>query len=86
MIFPDSCEFLLTDFTKILGSGEFGLVVSGTLHERQVAVKTLPEGGEVSRTSLLALMNEIKLMMYLGSHPNIVELLGCDTKGVQKGT
>lgn len=39
----------------------------------------------MDRESLLSFMDEIKVMIYLGSHPNLIELVGSDTKGLEKG-
>ncbi|XP_035713628.1 macrophage colony-stimulating factor 1 receptor 1-like isoform X2 [Folsomia candida] len=71
------------DYNKILGSGQFGVVLRGKLRGKDIAVKTVQ--GNVDRESLLSFMDEIKVMIYLGSHPNLIELVGSDTKGLEKG-
>ncbi|OWA54961.1 putative Fibroblast growth factor receptor 2 [Hypsibius exemplaris] len=73
----------------VLGRGHFGIVRRGfvtNLHgqpgETVVAVKTLrnPEDA-VQRTSLL---NEIKIMSYVGRHLNVVNLLGTVTQNTAR--
>lgn len=67
----------------VLGSGAFGRVVeatvSGLLHSHpttKVAVKMVKPGGVVQ-----PLMSELKVLIHLGRHLNIVNLLGACTRG-----
>uniref|UniRef100_UPI0037E78E7A platelet-derived growth factor receptor beta-like isoform X2 n=1 Tax=Semicossyphus pulcher TaxID=241346 RepID=UPI0037E78E7A len=68
----------------VLGSGAFGRVVqatvSGLLHSHsttKVAVKMVkPSNGAVQ-----TLMSELKVMVHLGPHLNVVNLLGACTRG-----
>ncbi|XP_030643569.1 KIT proto-oncogene, receptor tyrosine kinase b [Chanos chanos] len=73
-------------FGKILGSGAFGKVVAATAYSlcspntvTTVAVKMLKPSAH--STEKEALMSELKVLSYLGSHMNIVNLLGACTVG-----
>jgi len=48
----------------------------------QVAVKTLKENAD--HAYLVALMSELKVMMYIGVHPNLVGLIGAITKKLRE--
>ncbi|XP_070712142.1 platelet-derived growth factor receptor beta-like [Pempheris klunzingeri] len=69
---------------QVLGSGAFGCVVeatvSGLLHSHsttKVAVKMVkPSSGGVQ-----SLMSELKVLVHLGPHLNVVNLLGASTRG-----
>ncbi|XP_036376514.1 receptor-type tyrosine-protein kinase FLT3, partial [Megalops cyprinoides] len=67
-----------------LGSGAFGTVVEATAYgiskpgvSAQVAVKMLKEKHQAVEKE--ALMSELKMMIHIGSHVNIVNLLGACT-------
>ncbi|RXM97352.1 Macrophage colony-stimulating factor 1 receptor, partial [Acipenser ruthenus] len=69
---------------KELGSGAFGKVVEATAYgiskpgvSEQVAVKMLKEKFQPSEKE--ALMSELKMMTHIGTHENIVNLLGACT-------
>ncbi|ODM87154.1 Mast/stem cell growth factor receptor kita [Orchesella cincta] len=70
-----------------IGSGQFGLVYKGVMTVEDtavdVAIKTSKplSGAESLRT----LMREVKVMMYAGHHPTIVNLMGCCTANLQEG-
>ncbi|OQV11449.1 Vascular endothelial growth factor receptor 1 [Hypsibius exemplaris] len=74
---------------QVLGSGHFGIVRRGVvtnLHgqpgETVVAVKTLKNPKDaLQRTSLV---NEIKIMSYIGQHLNVVNLLGAVTQNIAR--
>ncbi|NXI53802.1 FLT3 kinase, partial [Chloroceryle aenea] len=80
------------EFGQVLGSGAFGKVVNATAYginnaedSVQVAVKMLKEKPDASEKD--ALMSELKMMTHIGSHENIVNLLGaCTVSGNLKGT
>ncbi|NXP81756.1 FLT3 kinase, partial [Ramphastos sulfuratus] len=80
------------EFGQVLGSGAFGKVVNATAYgirnagdSVQVAVKMLKEKPDASEED--ALMSELKMMTHIGSHENIVNLLGaCTVSGNLKGT
>ena len=68
----------------LLGSGEYGRVLKarargilGGHNFSTVAVKTLKENPELEK--LNALMSELKILIYIGNHPNLVNLLGACT-------
>ncbi|XP_069747622.1 receptor-type tyrosine-protein kinase FLT3 isoform X2 [Narcine bancroftii] len=70
---------------NVLGSGAFGKVVEATAYgiskvdvPVKVAVKMLKEKYEPSEKD--ALMSELKMMIHMGSHENIVNLLGACTQ------
>ncbi|XP_037656461.1 receptor-type tyrosine-protein kinase FLT3 isoform X1 [Choloepus didactylus] len=72
------------EFGKVLGSGAFGKVMNATAYgisktgvSIQVAVKMLKEKADSSEKE--ALMSELKMMIHLGNHENIVNLLGACT-------
>ncbi|XP_053165571.1 receptor-type tyrosine-protein kinase FLT3 [Hemicordylus capensis] len=72
------------EFGQVLGSGAFGKVVNATAYgisetgvSVQVAVKMLKEKYGASEKD--ALMSELKMMTHIGSHENIVNLLGACT-------
>lgn len=75
---------------RTLGQGAFGRVVKAEaigLGDRgqslTVAVKMLKERADVSQRK--ALMAELKILIHLGRHLNIVNILGAVTKNVAKG-
>ncbi|NWY46305.1 FLT3 kinase, partial [Sylvia atricapilla] len=78
------------EFGQVLGSGAFGKVVNATAYginsagdAVQVAVKMLKEKPDASEKD--ALMSELKMMTHIGSHENIVNLLGaCTVSGKLK--
>ncbi|NXX29704.1 FLT3 kinase, partial [Nicator chloris] len=78
------------EFGQVLGSGAFGKVVNATAYginnagdSVQVAVKMLKEKPDASEKD--ALMSELKMMTHIGSHENIVNLLGaCTVSGKSK--
>ena len=81
---------LLVISGRQLGVGAFGRVVKGEaigIEEHQpkstVAVKMVRSHGNM--VGLKALMSELKIMIHLGSHLNVVNLLGACTKNVIKG-
>ncbi|XP_035711954.1 vascular endothelial growth factor receptor kdr-like isoform X2 [Folsomia candida] len=71
------------DETSLLGSGAYGLVYKGSLDGRNIAVKTLKRNADVNY--LRSLLTELKVMIYLNEHPNIVNLVGANTKHLDKG-
>ncbi|XP_063147107.1 mast/stem cell growth factor receptor Kit-like, partial [Candoia aspera] len=73
-------------FGKTLGAGAFGKVVEATAYgllqpnrPTRVAVKMLKPSAHFTEKE--ALMSELKVLSYLGSHDNIVNLLGACTVG-----
>jgi len=78
---------------KQLGVGEFGVVVQakqiGTVNDpeknevRTVAVKMVKSA--LNTTSLESLASELKILIHLGPHLNVVNLLGACTKEIANG-
>lgn len=74
---------------KQLGAGAFGIVVKATaekiLHyedESVVAVKMVKK--QADNEVMKALVSELKIMIHLGQHLNVVNLLGAVTKNIAK--
>ncbi|ODN00447.1 Vascular endothelial growth factor receptor 3 [Orchesella cincta] len=79
-----------------LGEGEFGVVYKGsvmrqneaengvsTIESIPVAVKTVKPNSNI--TCLRSLLKEVKVMIYAGMHPRIVQMIGCCTENIRKG-
>ena len=73
-----------------VGSGAFGRVVKAQAFGLKngesvstVAVKTAKS--QVNVAALEALISELKILIYLGSHVNVVNLLGACTKRINRG-
>ncbi|CAG7721035.1 unnamed protein product [Allacma fusca] len=67
---------------EILGSGAYGKVVKGRYGVMDVAIKTVKKSA--AGGYLKALLSELKIMSYVGRHPNIVNLLGACTQNIRK--
>jgi len=74
-----------------LGSGAFGVVVKaeavGLKQDEPVstvAVKMVRS--KLNVAALEALVSELKVMIHIGSHLNVLNLLGAYTKNIAKGT
>ncbi|XP_069117918.1 uncharacterized protein [Argopecten irradians] len=64
-------------FSSPIGQGAFGKVVTGYYKESRVAIKLVRDSAPLSyKEDLLA---EINLMKRIGSHPNIVSMIGACT-------
>lgn len=67
---------------SILGTGQFGLVLKGSIGATPVAVKTIkPKTDTIYFKSLLS---ELKILQFLGTHENIVNLIGANTTNLKK--
>jgi len=83
------CIFFLIS-GKQLGAGAFGVVMkaeaSGILGDREsvttVAVKMVKRHADPAHIKALA--DELKIMVHLGQHLNVVNLLGACTKNIMK--
>lgn len=76
---------------KQLGSGAFGVVMKGVAkgiidgeENTTVAVKMVKKNA--GHTYIKALASELKIMVHLGKHLNVVNLLGACTKNVAKSS
>ncbi len=74
---------------KQLGAGAFGVVIKGTAEkivtyedETTVAVKMVKK--QADNEVMKALVSELKIMIHLGQHLNVVNLLGAVTKNIAK--
>ena len=76
----------VTTHTVYIGEGHFGKVVKAKMIideiKMTVAVKTLHSNPQ--RIDVENLMSELKIMIHLGSHPNIVNVLGACTTQLRK--
>ena len=75
---------------KQLGFGAFGSVfqatargISGSKKDMTVAVKIARRDAEAIQ--MQALVDELKIMTYLGKHLNVIDILGACTKTITKG-
>ncbi|CAL8122848.1 unnamed protein product [Orchesella dallaii] len=71
------------DQKNVLGSGAFGMVLKGKVYGRPVAVKTVNRFAD--KSYLQALLSELKIMIYIGKHDSIVELVGAFTSQLRRG-
>lgn len=89
------CNYYLNGKTgKQLGAGQFGVVFQahqiGSVRDpkdkelRKVAVKTIKPASDM--TIIKTLLSELKIMIHLGAHLNVVNLLGACTKGIADGS
>lgn len=74
-----------------MGAGCFGRVVKAQaigVKDCEDTVKTVAVKmvrSQTNATALEALISELKIMIYLGAHLNVVNLLGACTKSIVKG-
>jgi len=73
----------VTDSDCIIGEGTFGLVRKAMRapSNRCVAVKTTKES--TTTEAFKAILVELKIVMYVGYHPNIVEFFGAITTNIR---
>ncbi|CAG7733489.1 unnamed protein product [Allacma fusca] len=67
---------------QLLGKGAFGMVIRGKYLEEDVAVKTTLPHAEVSYFK--ALLSELKVMAYIGTHANVVRFFGAVTSKIRE--
>jgi len=78
-----SLRYLFSAVKDLIGKGEFGVVYKGLLNNSKlVAIKTVQKNS--TKKVFTALLLEIKLMIYIGHHPCIVEFLGAITRNVNQ--
>ena len=75
---------ILAGFDDVLGEGQYGIVYSGTYGPDAVAIKAfkLPL---LNAEQIFSALTEIKLMGYIGDHPNIVKFHGVDISRLRSG-
>jgi len=73
------------DENKILGFGEFGVVFKGCVKvaNQEVAVKTIKPGA--GKIYLKSLMLELKILMLVRDHENIISIVGAQTSMLNSG-
>ncbi|VDM29007.1 unnamed protein product, partial [Toxocara canis] len=81
-------ERLIT--TRVLSSGEYGRVYAGELlskncrgHIMEVAVKGPRDAAKYEH--MKALVDELRILIAIGTHPNVLGLVGAVTKNMRKG-
>ncbi|OXA61232.1 vascular endothelial growth factor receptor 2 [Folsomia candida] len=74
---------LKIDKDNILGAGSFGVVYRGRYKADAVAIKTIKPGSD--KTYLRALLIELKVMIHIGRHPFINQLVGATSKDLRRG-
>lgn len=78
-------EQLEIEENAVLGSGAYAIVLRGTVHRNgdrtKVAIKTAKPMDDISYFK--ALLSELKIMGFIGTHANIVNLVGAHTKNIQ---
>ena len=67
----------------ILGSGQFGIIFKGECMKKVVAVKTVTPHAD--KEYIKSLLNELKVMIHIGQHPGIVNLIGAQTGQLRQG-
>ncbi|CAG7666341.1 unnamed protein product, partial [Allacma fusca] len=75
-------KHITIDKYDILGKGAFGMVIRGKYLKEEVAVKTTLPNAEVSYFK--ALLSELKVMAYIGSHENVVRFFGASTGRIRE--
>jgi len=71
------------DLLRLLGQGEHGIIYKGLIFESQmeVAVKTSRQ----SAASIKQLLSEIKILIHVGKHGNVLNLIAANTCELNKG-
>jgi len=75
----------VSDEMDILGSGAFGVVHKGRINGVTESVAFKKPNKNISVSQLKNLLSEIKIMIYIGKHENIVVLLGAYTEQIREG-
>jgi hypothetical protein len=75
----------VVDSATLLGKGAFGCVYRGKLSgfENDVAFKMTQSN--CTATTLKSLLSEIKIMIHVGKHPNVVSIIGAYTGELKRG-
>jgi len=75
------CICLETDF--VLGRGNFGTVFKGTAKGKEAAIKQ--PNKDCPKDTFKSVLSEIKVLCYIGLHPNVLEFLGAYVDDIGKG-
>lgn len=82
-------EICDTDFTidhsLVLGEGEFSIIMKGFVRGGAVAAKTVRFGTK-DKNYIKALLTELKILIHIGNHTNIVSLVGASTINLGQGS
>lgn len=62
--------------------GQFGQVLKGSVGSLPVAVKTTKPSSDV--IYFRSLLSELKILQFLGTHENIVNLVGANTRNIKR--
>ncbi|CAL8121065.1 unnamed protein product [Orchesella dallaii] len=71
------------DNKSVLGAGNFGTVYKGSAKGKEAAIKKPNQ--DCPKGTFKTVLTEIKVMCYIGMHPNIVCLFGAYIKEIHKG-
>ncbi|CAL8067938.1 unnamed protein product [Orchesella dallaii] len=71
------------DNANILGQGAFGTVYKGTVKDDAAAIKR--PNADCSKSTFMNVLMEVKVHSYVGSHPNVVNILGAYIKEIHNG-
>jgi serine/threonine protein kinase len=71
------------DKENILGAGSFGVVYKGRYKGDTVAIKTIKPGSD--KSYLRALLIELKVMIHIGRHEYIANVVGATSKDLRRG-
>ncbi|CAL8132399.1 unnamed protein product [Orchesella dallaii] len=71
------------DNENVLGAGNFGTVYKGSAKGKEAAIKKPNQ--DCPKGTFKTILTEIKVMCYIGMHPNIVGFFGAYTKEINKG-
>lgn len=73
------------DKTELLGSGAFGSVFKGKVKGASNPVAVKVSRANCSANILKSLLSEIKILIYVGKHANVISIIGACTKDIGKG-
>jgi len=68
---------------SILGAGNFGAVYKGVAKGKPAAIKQ-PKT-DCPKGTFKSMLTEVKVLCYIGLHPNVVGFFGAYTKEINKG-
>jgi len=82
----DSCKnehIFVIDWCNLLGQGAHGVIYKGILTDNNhpVAIKT----SRFSKIAFKQILSEIKILIYVGKHENILSIFGANTTDLRMG-